>query len=114
MTSLYFITLHNKIFQTRFRSKTCIVGIPDRHKAVFMRNKMKTPFLQISEVDYQQDEFYEMLKLNQFSLLLVDDVKYNDHNEDFDLRGDVIDGPVVTNDELVQHFEKLYVRDCPQ
>ncbi len=114
MSSLYFITLHNKMFQTRFRSRTCIVGITDRHKAVYMRNKIQIPFLQISEVDYHQDEFYEMLKLNQFSLLMVDDVKYNEHSEDFELQGDVIDSPDVTDDELAQHFEKLYVRDCPE
>ena len=114
MSSLYFITLNNKVFQTRFKFRTCLVGIPDRHKAVFMRNKMKMPFLQISEVDYHKDEFYEMLKLNQFSLLMVDDVKYNEYSEDFELQGDVIDSPTVTDDELAQHFEKLYVQNCPE
>jgi hypothetical protein len=112
MTSLYFITLNNKILNTRFKSRTCIVGLSDKLVAKKMKRKLNNPNIEVSEIDYMKDEFYEMLKLNQFTLMIADDIKFSENS--FEMEGDIIDSPNVTNDELVQHFEKLYVQDCPK
>ena len=70
------------------------------------------PDLQVSDVDYMRDEFYEMLKLNQFTLMVANDINFSEDN--FEIQGDVIDSPNVTYIELAKHLEKLYVQDGPK
>jgi hypothetical protein len=112
MTSLYFITLNNQILNTRFKSRTCIVGLSDKLIAKKIKRKLNNPNIEISDIDYMKDDFYEMLKLNQVTLMIAGDIKFSE--DSFEFEGDIIDSPDVTNDELVQHFEKLYVQDCPK
>lgn len=112
MTSLYFITLNNKVFNTRINSRTCLIGLPDRTIAKRVKKKLDLENIEISEIDYMKDEFYEMLKLNQFTLMITNEVKFN--NDNFELDGDVIDSPNVTNDELVRHLEKLHNLENPE
>ena len=112
MSRLYFITLHNKVFNTRIQSRTCIIGIPEKAVAKRVKNVLNIPNLKVSGVDYMRDEFYEMLKLNQFTLMVASDIEFSENN--FELNGDVIDSPKVTYNELAEHFEKLYVQDCPK
>lgn len=112
MSRLYFITLHNKVFNTRIQSRTCIIGIPEKAVAKRVKNVLNIPNLKVSGVDYMRDEFYEMLKLNQFTLMVASDIDFSENN--FELNGDVIDSPKVTYNELAEHFEKLYVQDCPK
>ena len=112
MSRLYFITLHNKVFNTRVKSRTCLIGIPEKAVAKRVKNVLNIPNLKVSGVDYMRDEFYEMLKLNQFTLMVASDIEFSENN--FELNGDVIDSPKVTYNELAEHFEKLYVQDCPK
>ena len=112
MSRLYFITLHNKVFNTRIQSRTCLIGIPEKAVAKRVKNVLNIPNLKVSGVDYMRDEFYEMLKLNQFTLMVASDIEFSENN--FELNGDVIDSPKVTYNELADHFEKLYVQDCPK
>lgn len=115
MSRLYFITLHNKVFNTRIQSRTCLIGIPERKVANRVSRVLERyhgiPKLRVSGVDYMRDEFYEMLKLNQFTLMVTNDVEF--YESRFELNGDLIDSPKVTYDELAEHFEKLYVQDDP-
>ena len=112
MSSLFFITLNNQVLNTRIKSRTCLIGITEKPTAKRIKKVFNDPKIEISEIDYMKDEFYEMLKLNQFTLMVTTDVTFN--NEGFELGGDVIDSPDVSQDELSSHFEKLYVQDCPK
>ena len=116
MSRLYFITLHNKVFNTRVQSRTCLIGISEKEAAKRVKKVLERshgiPNLKVSGVDYMRDEFYEMLKLNQFTLMVASDIEFSENN--FELNGDVIDSPKVTYNELAEHFEKLYVQDCPK
>lgn len=113
---LYFITLNNKVLNTRFQSRTCLIGIPEKAAAKRVKKVLERshgiPNLRVSGIDYMRDEFYEMLKLNQFTLMVANDITFSEN--DFEIQGDVVDSPTVTTDELVGHFEKLYVQDCPK
>jgi hypothetical protein len=116
MTSLYFITLHNKVFNTRIQSRTCLIGITEKATARRVKKVLERshgiPNLKVSGVDYMRDEFYEMLKLNQFTLMVASDVDFLENS--FELNGDVVDSPKVTYNELVDHLEKLYVQHYPK
>ena len=115
MSRLYFITLHNNVFNTRIQSRTCLIGIPEKAAARRVRDVIKRsqgiPDLQVSGVDYMRDEFYEMLKLNQFTLIVANDITFSENN--FEINGDVVDSPNVTHTELAKHLEKLYVQGEP-
>tara|TARA_R110002153_G_scaffold73871_9_gene192578 strand:- start:2115 stop:2390 length:276 start_codon:yes stop_codon:yes gene_type:complete len=89
-----------------------LIGLPDRTIAKRVKKKLDLENIEISEIDYMKDEFYEMLKLNQFTLMITNEVKFN--NDNFELDGDVIDSPNVTNDELVRHLEKLHNLENPE
>jgi len=106
MTSLYFITLNNKVLNMRVKSRTCIIGLSDKSTAKKMKKKIDMKGVKVSEIDYMRDEFYEMLKLNQFTLMIANDVKFN--SDSFKLDGDILDSPNVSQEELASHFEKLY------
>ena len=112
MASLYFITLNNKVFNTRINSRTCLIGLPDRTIAKRVKKKLDLENIEISEIDYMKDEFYEMLKLNQFTLMIANEVKFNNDNVEFD--GDVIESPNVSREELALHFGKLYDMKNPE
>lgn len=115
MSRLYFITTNTKIFNIRLNSKTHLVGIPDKkvaNKMSVMMHKRGEIGSRVSRVDYLNDDFYEMLKLNQVNIMIATDVKFNRHT--FELHGDIIDCPKVSNDELVDHLEKIYVQDGPR
>lgn len=115
MSRLYFITLHNKVFNTRVKSRTCLIGITEKPAAERVGKVLKRSHgihnIEISEIDYLRQDFYNMLKLNQFTLLVANDIKFLDNG--FEFNGDIIDSPHVTRIELENHLEKLYVQDDP-
>lgn len=116
MTSLYFITLHNKVFNTRIQSRTCLIGITEKATARRVKKVLERshgiPNLKVSGVDYMRDEFYEMLKLNQFTLMVASDIDFLENS--FELNGELIDCPQISDEEYIDHLEKLYVQDYPK
>jgi hypothetical protein len=116
MSSIYFITFRNLVFNTRIKSRTCLIGIPEKPAATRVKRSLEMSHglteLKVSEVDYMRDEFYEMLKLNQFTLMVANYIDFSD--DSLEIRGDVLDSPRVTHDELATHLEKIYVQDGPR
>jgi len=115
MTTLYFITLPNKIFNVRIKDKSCIVGIPHTalankvQKALHKRGDIGS---RVAEVDYFNNDFYKMLSLNQLDIMIATEIKFFvDHME---IDGDIIDCPDASSDDLVDHLEKLYVQNYPE
>ncbi len=112
MSSLYFITTNNKIFNARVNSKTCLVGVPDKkvaNKISLIMHKRGEIGTRVSKVDYFDNGFYEMLKLSQVNVMIATDVKFNRYT--FELYGDIIDCPDASSDELADHLN--YLLDLP-
>lgn len=66
----------------------------------------------IAEVDYFDDDFYKMLKLNQIDIMIATDIKFfGDHMQ---INGDFIDCPEISDEEYIDHLEKLYVQNYPK
>ena len=114
MSGVYFVTLNNKIFTTRVRSRTCIVGFTTRvqaRRAMTALNKSRHvdygDEAQVDEVNILEPSFYNMLKQNQFMLMVSDRIEMSDMGDSFAVYGDAIDPPTMSRNEEVVYLEKL-------
>ena len=114
MSRLYFITTNTKIFNTRINSKTCLIGVPDKkvaNKMSVIMHKGGDIGARVTLADYMSRDFYDMIKFNQMNVMIATDVRFN--RSSFELRGEVVECPIVSPDELAEHFEKIYAQDGP-
>ena len=112
MPGLYFVTLHDKIFTTRVRSHTCLLGFSNRTQARQAKNALNRsqhvgnfPSV-VTEMDIMDEDFYKMLKENQFKLMVANEIVFHESGS-FGVGGDVVDPPELSRQDAVMYFEKI-------
>lgn len=114
---LYLVGLGSKIYTTHMNPyRTCVVGMTSRMAAYNLAKHIETTPIYIAsrefdkiplvkEIDYMDDKFYKMLKLNNFALLIADEFVASD--TEIVLNGNVIDVEYQIDDEHRMYFERL-------
>lgn len=125
--SLYFPRLGNKLYTITVpkTGRSCIVGMksPETtrrfNEYVSNTNSYKTAAeeaydlfsassinsLDVAVIDFHEDAFYRMLKLNNYSLLVCDD--FHVLNTELSFDGSLIDKEYEPDDEHRMYFERL-------
>jgi hypothetical protein len=112
---LYFSTIGSKIYSLNLTGKnnagrTCLVAMTTRRGAESLGKKViesatKRPI--VKKVDFgANDDFYKMMRLNNFCLLVAESFICNDEEILFD--GNLVEVEYVPSDEHRVYFEKLY------
>ena len=110
-TKLYILGLGPKIYAAHTSSRSYIVGMTSRMAAYNLGKFVQTKHTYadelplIREIDYMDDEFYRMLKLNNFAVVVADDFMTGDNEIVFD--GNVIDIEYQIDDDHRMYFERL-------
>ena len=98
---LYNITLPNT-------GRSCLVGMTSHKGANKLRAYVagnRPIHVEISSVDFQEPEFYKTMKLNNFALMVCDDVDMNGSKIEFE--GSLIDVDYPPDDEHRFFFDHL-------
>jgi hypothetical protein len=115
--SIYTITTNNRIFSTNVTKhksdvyRTCVVSVTDRDVARSLKqcvyNNIEQCDIHIDEINYMDETFYKMLRLNNFALLIATDFVHNQYMSRLEFEGDYIDIEYDPSDDHREYFEKI-------
>jgi hypothetical protein len=125
--SLYFSRLGNKVYTITIpkSGRCCLVGMTNpeaSHRlnvhisstpayrnaaedAYALFSSREVSEIEVASVDFQEEAFYRMMKLNNFALLVCDDFVASDEEIAFD--GSLVDPEYPPDDEHRMYFERL-------
>lgn len=121
--SLYFVSVGNKLFSTRIKtssaSKTHLIALTRLDNAMRLRNHIieaQDPIegvcfeehIKIARMNYSSHEFNNMLKVNNFSLVLANDFTIDSITNAYEFHGSVYDFDFPIDIHVVRHLDKLY------
>ena len=68
-------------------------------------------FVEIKKYDYNSQEFTNMMKVNNFSLMLAHDFTIDSITNEYEFHGDALEFDYQIDFQTIQHLDRLYEKD---